>query len=69
MIKITLCPNCCTIQKAGTTCSICKYPIPEREASPLSGCKSVTPQGGIAYKAMPGYKVEAIIRLRKRGLI
>ncbi|GAG43956.1 unnamed protein product [marine sediment metagenome] len=27
MIRMTLCPNCETIQKAGTTCTICKCPI------------------------------------------
>lgn len=28
MIKMTLCPNCRTIQKAGTNCTICKAPVP-----------------------------------------
>jgi hypothetical protein len=27
MVHMKLCPNCRTIQKAGTTCSICKCPI------------------------------------------
>lgn len=27
MIRMTLCPNCRTIQKAGTVCSICKCPV------------------------------------------
>lgn len=28
MAKMTLCPNCRTIQKAGTDCTICKCPVP-----------------------------------------
>lgn len=27
MVRMTLCPNCKTIQKAGTNCSICKCPV------------------------------------------
>ena len=27
-IRMTLCPNCRTIQKAGEPCSICKCPVP-----------------------------------------
>lgn len=27
-IRMTLCPNCKSIQKAGQPCGICKYPIP-----------------------------------------
>ena len=27
-VRMTLCPNCHTIQKAGQPCSICKYPVP-----------------------------------------
>ena len=27
-IRMVACPQCGTIQKAGTTCSICKLPIP-----------------------------------------
>jgi hypothetical protein len=27
MIRMVLCPNCRTIQKAGTNCSICKCPV------------------------------------------
>lgn len=27
MIRMTLCPNCRTIQKAGTDCTICKCPV------------------------------------------
>lgn len=27
MIRMTLCPNCRTIQKAGTVCTICKCPV------------------------------------------
>ena len=27
MIRITLCPNCHTLQKAGTICSICTCPV------------------------------------------
>ena len=27
MIRMILCPNCRTIQKAGTNCSICKCPV------------------------------------------
>lgn len=25
MIKMTLCPNCRTIQRTGTACTVCKY--------------------------------------------
>lgn len=27
MIRMTLCPNCRTIQKVGTNCTICKCPV------------------------------------------
>jgi hypothetical protein len=29
---MTLCPNCRTIQKAGTACSICKCPVHPQDA-------------------------------------
>ena len=30
-IRMTLCPNCKTIQKDKSTCSVCKYPIDMEE--------------------------------------
>jgi hypothetical protein len=33
MVVMKLCPNCRSIQKAGTTCSLCKCPI-ETPAKP-----------------------------------
>ncbi len=27
MIRMTLCPKCRTIQKAGTVCTICRHPV------------------------------------------
>lgn len=32
MILMTLCPNCKTIQKYGTACTICKCPIQKPHA-------------------------------------
>lgn len=31
---MTLCPNCKSIQKADSVCSICKYPIPPKDSRP-----------------------------------
>jgi hypothetical protein len=36
MIQMTLCPNCRTIQKAGTCCSICKCPVEAKKIPPPS---------------------------------
>jgi len=59
MIRMTLCPNCRTIQKAGTTCSICKCPVEVGTIEDMNGRKSV----------LPKHKVEAAIRARKKGVV
>jgi hypothetical protein len=33
-VVMTLCPNCKSIQKADSVCSICKYPIPPKDPEP-----------------------------------
>jgi hypothetical protein len=35
MIRMTLCPNCRTIQKHNSTCAICKCPV--RDPEPEDG--------------------------------
>jgi len=34
MIRMTLCPVCRTIQKAGTVCTICKCPVIVKQQPP-----------------------------------
>jgi hypothetical protein len=38
---MTLCPNCRTIQKAGTNCSICKCPVMPAGAPEAEGVAEV----------------------------
>jgi hypothetical protein len=59
MIRMTLCPNCNTIQKAGTNCPICKCPVEVGVIKDMGGRKSV----------LPKHKVEAAIRVRKKGVV
>lgn len=44
MIRMSLCPNCRTIQKHGTACTICKCPI---TSTPVSYPKPKSPNGYI----------------------
>jgi len=65
---IVLCPECHSMQRAGTTCGICGFPIPERKASALAESRTFVGTG-TQCKPMRASRVEAIIRLRQRGLI
>ena len=61
MIHMRICPVCGTIQKAGTNCGICKYPI-EDLAVIKTGC---TP-GRTRKSVMPVSRVEAAAKPRNR---
>jgi len=43
---MTLCPKCKSIQKADSTCSICKYPIPPKDVDPDEGPEKKEAQYG-----------------------
>jgi hypothetical protein len=68
MIHMVLCPQCRTIQKAGTTCGICTCIIPERNASPLARSHTLTNSGGVKVEGMPLHKAKAIKRLADRDV-